>query len=53
MKKVYIFRNVLKGWGVIADSRHINTSNAIFFQELEQAQKFCNNNKYEVIRVCR
>ena len=52
-KKVYIFRNIVKGWGIIEDSKHIDTRNALFVDTLETAKHFCNMNNLEVIRVCR
>jgi hypothetical protein len=53
VKKVYIFRNTIKGWGIVEDSKHIDTGKALFFEELEQTKHFCDINKLEVIRICR
>ena len=51
--KVYIFRNLEKGWGIIRDSRHVDTRKALFFETLEAAKHFCDINKLEVIRICK
>jgi len=53
MKKVYIFRNLIKGWGIIENSRRIDTSKALFLNTLEQAKHFCEINKLEIIRICK
>ena len=52
-KRVYIFKNTFKGWGIIEDSKHIDTSKALFLDDLEQAKHFCDMNKLEVIRICK
>ena len=52
-KKVFIFKNLYKGWGIIEDSRHIDTSKALFLETLENAKHFCDINKLEVIRICK
>lgn len=52
-KKVYIFRNIIKGWGIIEDSKHVDTSKALFLDTLEDAKHFCDINKLEVIRICK
>ena len=52
-KKVFIFKNLSKGWGIIKDSKHIDTSKALFLETLEDAKHFCDIKKLEVIRICR
>lgn len=52
-KKVYIFRNTFKGWGIIGNSKHIDTNNALFLDSLENAKHFCDINNLEVIRICK
>jgi len=52
-KKVYIFKNLTKGWGIIEDSKRIDTSKALFLDTLEDAKHFCDINKLEIIRICQ
>ena len=52
-KKVFIFKNLYKGWGIIEDSKHIDTNKALFFDVLEDVKHFCNINKLEIIRICK
>ena len=52
-KQVLVFRNVHKGWGIIKDGKHIDTSKALFLNTLDDALNFCHMNNLDVLRICR
>lgn len=58
MKKCYIVLNVLSGWKVVLDGKHVDCTKPLATFEkgqkgLEQAKNFCNENNLKVVRVCQ
>ena len=54
MKKAYIVLNVIDGWKLVLDSKHVDCTKPLYVdKDLDKVKEYSVKHNLEIIRICK